>query len=116
MGSEQVLTVAYDMRSTRMSLCTVGPAPRQDETIVVLTNSGNEVAVMARRSRQTIVKRQRELRQAEKAALKRQKREGRRQTDAAGEQSEDQSPDASEPVLEIAPGAAPANDVDTPTK
>ncbi len=43
---------------------------------------------MARRSRQSIFKRQRELRKTEKAALKRQKREERRRKDTTDEPPE----------------------------
>ncbi len=51
---------------------------------------------MAGRSRQSVLKRQRELRKAEKAMLKRQKREERRRRDAAGAQPEGTGPGGSE--------------------
>lgn len=61
---------------------------------------------MARKSRQTILKRQREVRKAEKSALKRQKREERRHRDTADEQLEDTGLGVSENADSSGEGAA----------
>lgn len=52
---------------------------------------------MARRSRQTILKRQRELKKAEKAAAKRQRRADRRRPDGEGEAESGAGPEVGEP-------------------